>query len=159
MDSHRKSRLIGVLLACLATRAAGDNPCPPWVWSNAQLPLQGNFPFSPDSYLNLGESVALSGWAHVVTKLDPTSFVGNVDLNMSAIGVGQTSGDLYIAIGRYQRQGTAIPPGLNIFTPKFTLEPTRGGTSVQLPLKFTLDFNKDGTLNVAASTVSIGGVP
>jgi hypothetical protein len=43
MDSHRKSRLIGVLLACLATGATGDNPCPPCVWSNAQLPLQGAF--------------------------------------------------------------------------------------------------------------------
>ena len=84
---------------------------------------------------------------------------GDAPERRQAIGVGQTSGDLYIAIGHYQRQGTAIPPGLNIFTPKFTLETTSGGTSVQLPLKFTLDFNNDGTLNVAASTVSVGGVP
>lgn len=162
MDSHRRPRFIGVSLlmfSCLATVAAGDNQCPACVLSNTQLALAGSFRFPPDPCLTTGESVSLSGNVHVVTKVDPTTFVGNLHLNMAGVnGVGQTSGDLYIGIGSNKRVGIAIPPGPKVFTATFTLEPTNGCASVPLPLKFTLNFNSDGTLNAAASSVSVGGV-
>ena len=157
MGSHRKSRFIGVSLlvfTCLASSAHGDGP----VLSNTTLALAGDFFLPSDPCLPSGESVSLSGNVHVVTKVNPTTFVGDLHLNMAGVtGVGQTSGDLYVGVGTSKSVGISLSPGPNALTATFTLEPTNGCASVPLPLNFSLNFNSDGTLNVDASSVSVGG--
>ena len=72
--------------------------------------------------------------------------MGNLHLNMAGVsGASRTSRDLYIGIGTSKQVGIAVPPGPNAFTATFTLEPTNNCASVPLPLRFTLNFNSDGT--------------
>lgn len=139
--------------------AAGDNLCITCVSSQAQLALTGSFAFPPGLCIPAGELVPLSGNVHIITRVNPKSFVGNLQISLAGVsGIGQTSRDLYIGVGTSKRAGTAIPPGRNTFTATFTLESTNGCASVPLPLKFTLNFNGNGTLNGTASTISVGGM-
>ena len=134
-----------LVLPALVWTLTGDKLCLPSVSSKAQLALTGSFGFPPRLCLPAGEFVPLSGNVHV--------------LSMAGVsGIGQTSGDLYIGVGTYKRARIAVAPGLNSFTTDFTLEPTDGCASVPLPVKFRLNFNRDGTLNAAASSVTLGGV-
>lgn len=150
-----------LVLAALvwAFGAAGDNLCLACVSSQTQLALTGSFAFPPGLCLPAGELVPLSGNVHVITKVNSKRLLGNLQLSMAGVsGIGQTSRDLYIAVGNNKRTGIAVAPGLNSFTTDFTLEPTNGCASVRLPVRFTLNFNRDGTLNSAASSVTVGGV-
>lgn len=162
MNSRRQSRFVVLLLlvaASVAIATTGHRHCPGCVSSNADLPLATRFPYSPHAGLPGSELVPLSGRVHVVTEVDPTSSIGNLNLNMTGVsGVGQSSGDLFIGAGTNNLTGVRISPGPNTFTADFTLEPTDGCPSVPLLLKFTLNFKADGTLNAAASSVTVGGM-
>lgn len=158
----RKSILGGALVLPVLVwtlGAAGDKLCLTCVSSKAQLALTGSFAFPLGLCLPAGEVVPLSGYVHVITKVNRTGLVGNFQLSMAGVsGVGQTSGDLYIGVGTNKRAGIAVVPGLNSLRTEFTLEPTNGCASVPLPVKFTLNFNNDGTLNASTSSVSVGEV-
>ena len=162
MDSHRQSRFASLLLlvaGSVAVATTGHRHCPACVLSNADLPLATIFPYSPGAGLPAGEFVPLSGRVHVVTEVNPTTSVGKLHVNMAGVsGVGQSSGDLFIGVGTNEQVGVPVTSGANVFTGTFTLEPTNGCASVPLPLKFTLNFNRDGTLNTAASSVTVGAV-
>lgn len=139
--------------------AAGDNLCITCVSSQAQLALTGSFAFPPGLCAPAGELVPLSGNVHVITRVNPKSLVGNLQVSLAGVsGIGQTSRDLYIGVGTRKRVGIAVAPGLNSFTADFTLEATNGCLSVPMPVKFALNFNRDGTLNASASSVSVKGV-
>ena len=162
MDSHRQSRFVSLLLlvaGSVAIATTGRRHCPACALSNADLPLVAIFPYSPGAGLPGGELVPLSGRVHVVTEVDPTTSVGNLHLNLAGVsGVGQSSGDLYIGFGTNEQLGATAASGPSVFTGTFTLEPTDGCASVPLPVKFTLNFSRDGSLNAAASSVTVGGV-
>ena len=161
MDLYRKSHFASLLLVVAGSVAiaTGHHHCQACVLSNADLPIATIFPYSPGTGLPGGEFVPLSGRVHVVTEVDPTTSVGTLHLNLAGVsGVGQSSGDLYIGLGTNEQVGVTVASGPNVFTAIFTLEPTDGCASVPLPVKFTLDFNGDGTLNVAASSVMVGGM-
>ena len=139
--------------------AAGDNLCLSCVSSKAQLALTGSFAFPPGLCLPAGELVPLSGNVHVITEINSKRSLGNLQLSMAGVsGIGQTSRDLFIGVGTNKRAGVRISPGPNTFTADFTLEPTNGCASVLLPVEFTLNFNRGGTLNATASSVTVGGV-
>lgn len=161
-SSHRRSRFVSLLLlvaGSVAIATTGHRHCPACVSSNANLPLATIFRYSPGAGLPGGESVPLSGRVHVVTEVNPTTSVGNLHLNLAGLsGVGQSSGDLYIGLGTNEQVGVTVASGPNVFTSTFTLEPTDGCASVPLPVKFTLNFNGDGTLNAATSSATVGGV-
>ena len=159
MGLHRQSRIVSLLLlvaGSVAIATTVHRHCPTCVLSNADLPLAITFPYSPGARLPGGEFVPLSGRVHVVTEVDPTTAVGNLHLNLAGVsGVGQSSGDLYIGLGTNEQVGVTVASGPNVFTGSFTLEPTDGCAGVPLPLKLTLNFNGDGTLNAAASSVMV----
>ena len=161
-DSHRTWWLIScsLLVVCFVVVAAvAYNQCSACVLSNADLPLVDGFQYSPGPGLPGSEFVRVSGKIHVVSKVDPTKFLGNLQISVAGVsGVGQTLGDLYTGVGTNKRAGIRISPGPNTFTVDFTLEPTDGCPSVPLLLKFTLNFNNDGTLNTSASSVVVGGI-
>jgi hypothetical protein len=153
-------------LAAVAVLSFGWAPrawaptCPGCSITNVKLPLADSFLLPPNSCVAAGEDVSLTGEVNVVTVTGLNSTGGveaNIYLNMAGVsGLGLTTRNTYIGTGANKFVVVTAAPGSADFSVLFTLEPTDGCASVPLPLRFTLDFDKDGTL-MGDSAVAVDG--
>ncbi|MDE2060384.1 MAG: hypothetical protein KGJ27_11775 [candidate division NC10 bacterium] len=99
--------LVSALLVTPGAATAGDP-----ILSIAWLTIGGVVSHPPNPCMpdGVGEAVALSGMAHVATKVDVAADSIMIHINLADVmGTGATTGMTYLAVGAF---GTEVSPGL-----------------------------------------------
>jgi hypothetical protein len=151
-------------LAALLLLAASIASTPPPAYgtgapivSDIWLSIAGPVFYPPSPCMTGGETVELSGMAHVLAMVDLATGYAMIFINLADVkGMGLTTDMTYLAVGAV-RTGSPDPTAVEIHV-AFDLVQAGACPTIQdgAPVFGTLFFNSDGTLNADESILSFG---
>ncbi len=134
--------------------------------SDTWLPIAGPVFYPPSPCMTGGETVELSGMAHVLTMVDMATDYAMIFINLADVkGMGLITDMTYLAVGAF-KTGVALTFGPTQAPDPTAVEIRAAFDLVQAgacptilggaPVFGTLSFNSDGSLNADESSLSFG---